>query len=267
MAVLRGKRDPYGGILVDSSSLPPAPSDFGRVLAASLSQWHTEGIRGVWLSLPLPSNASLLEVAVKHGFKAHHATPRHITLSAWLPENQPNTLPGPACHYAGVGVAVVDAEDRILVVQELNGPLKGRGYWKVPTGMVEANEGLSEAARREVREETGVECEIQGMVCLRETHSLHVQRLTDLFFLFKARPLTTDLTPQDSEILQAKWMPLQEYLSLPQWRPGSAPSHLNTLMVNHLEDPQKGGLFLPVALPRGGNRGDAVVYGRGRAKL
>eukprot|EP00284_Hemiselmis_tepida_P002644 CAMPEP_0174950104 /NCGR_PEP_ID=MMETSP1355-20121228/93222_1 /TAXON_ID=464990 /ORGANISM="Hemiselmis tepida, Strain CCMP443" /LENGTH=73 /DNA_ID=CAMNT_0016197695 /DNA_START=18 /DNA_END=235 /DNA_ORIENTATION=- len=73
------------------------------------------------------------------------------------------------------------------------------------------------------------------MVCLRETHSLHVQRLTDLFFLFKGRPLSADITPQPEEILQATWMPIDEYLSLPQWKStATVPSYLNTLLVNHL---------------------------------
>lgn len=43
---------------------------------------------------------------------------------------------------------------QVLMVQERNGPLRGMGVWKMPTGLVEVGEDVSHAAVREVLEET-----------------------------------------------------------------------------------------------------------------
>lgn len=64
----------------------------------------------------------------------------------------------PVC---GVGVAVVE-DGAILLV--LRGRPPGEGLWAVPGGKVELGETMVEAARREVREETGLEVEIGEVI-------------------------------------------------------------------------------------------------------
>ena len=66
----------------------------------------------------------------------------------------------------GVGVAVM-SEGRLLLVRRLNQPR--RGLWAVPGGKVELGETLIETARREVREETGLEVEIGEVIWAGET--------------------------------------------------------------------------------------------------
>ena len=51
----------------------------------------------------------------------------------------------------GVGAFVFDRQSqRVLMVQEKNGPLRGKGVWKMPTGLSMAQEDIGDAAQREV---------------------------------------------------------------------------------------------------------------------
>ncbi|GAB4537987.1 MAG: NUDIX hydrolase [Parvularculaceae bacterium] len=61
----------------------------------------------------------------------------------------------------GVG-AVVWKGDEILLVRRAAPPLEGQ--WSIPGGKLEYGERSRDAALREVREETGVEAEILGLI-------------------------------------------------------------------------------------------------------
>lgn len=183
--ILDAKDDAYGGVIVDDARLPSDPAEFEARLALSLQQWKRRGVRGVWLKLP-PALASHVGPAVgAHGFGFHHAEPGYVMLTRWLPldEGVESGLPPNASHQVGVGALVVDARrGLVLAVQERTGPLRGKGVWKLPTGLVHAGEDLHTAAEREVEEETGVRARFAGVLAVRQAHGFAFGK-SDLFFL------------------------------------------------------------------------------------
>ncbi len=69
----------------------------------------------------------------------------------------------PVRPFVGVG-AVVFRDDRVLLVKRARPPRQGQ--WSLPGGVQRLGETVYEAARREVREETGLEVEIVDVVAV-----------------------------------------------------------------------------------------------------
>ena len=60
---------------------------------------------------------------------------------------------------------VVNSEGQWLVVRKTTVVLKG--IWSIPAGFVEGDETADQAAIREVKEETGIDCQFEGMIGFR----------------------------------------------------------------------------------------------------
>ena len=58
-----------------------------------------------------------------------------------------------------VNVVVVNDAGEILMIRRSD-----NGNWAVPGGAIDLGESLTQAAARETREETGIECQITGIV-------------------------------------------------------------------------------------------------------
>ena len=111
----------------------------------------------------------------------------------------------------GVGVVVID-RGRMLLVERGSGPLVGS--WAVPGGKVRYGERLAEAAVREIREETGLEVELGGVVWLGEALGEgdppeHHVVIVD----YAGKVVSGDLAAGD-DAASAAFVPLEELRSL-----------------------------------------------------
>lgn len=101
---------------------------------------------------------------------------------------------------------VVRRGDEILLVKPKRGV--ATGVWTLPGGFLHAFEQPREGARREVREETGLEVtdlELEATV----TYSHDDQPYPILGLGFTARPASEEITLQADEIADAKWLPAE----------------------------------------------------------
>ena len=97
-------------------------------------------------------------------------------------------------------VAVIDPQGRVLVVQEEKPDCYGK--WNLPGGHVDLGEPPPVAARRETREETGLDLPIRGLLGI-------YQGPESLRFVFLADSADHNPQPGD-EILAVRWAFIDE---------------------------------------------------------
>ncbi|KAH7533427.1 hypothetical protein FEM48_Zijuj04G0129500 [Ziziphus jujuba var. spinosa] len=203
--------DLRGGVRVEMKEAMD-PNIFSTSLKASISHWRQQGKQGVWIKLPIELS-SLVDAAVKEGFRYHHAESDYLMLVYWIPDTV-ETLPVNASHRVGIGAFVTNHKREVLVVQESRGMFRGSGVWKLPTGVTNEGEDICDAAIREVKEETGIETEFVEVLAFRQSHRAFFSK-SDLFFVCLLKPHSFDIQKRDSEVAEAQWMPVEEYAAQP----------------------------------------------------
>lgn len=110
--------------------------------------------------------------------------------------------------------AVIVKEHRILLVRRAQPP--NLGLWSVPGGSVKLGENLHAAVAREVREETGINCEVGHLIYhseIIEKDTTGAHRFHYVILDFMAYYQSGQATPQ-SDTDAAQWVPvdqLQQY--------------------------------------------------------
>ena len=204
-SVLEHKADPYGGVVIQ---IDAKIDGFKQKLADSLTQWKQEKKRGIWLHIPT-EHAKYISAAVKQGFEPHYAVEKKkFVLTKWLPENEPNPLPSYATRTAGISAIVIDDKNRILLVKEKYHPEWG---YKMPSAAIPMGENIGQTAIRKTKEETGIDTEFVGIISFCESHNTSMDGASNHFFACLMRPKNVDARPQESEVSEVVWMPLEEY--------------------------------------------------------
>jgi 8-oxo-dGTP pyrophosphatase MutT (NUDIX family) len=111
-------------------------------------------------------------------------------------------------------VVVTDEAGRVLVIHRTD-----NGNWALPGGALDLGESLPQTAVREVKEETGIDCEVTGLVGIY-TDPRHVILYTsngearqEFSVLFTARATGGEPTPSD-ESRDVVWVTREELAAL-----------------------------------------------------
>ena len=116
-------------------------------------------------------------------------------------------------HIVAVGGLIENDEGKILMVKS---PDRG---WEVPGGQVEAGETLTDALKREIKEETGIDIEVGD---LRAVHSNIAKRVQPdgvspigsiISFGFTGKAVSGELTTSD-ESLEVNWFDRETILDV-----------------------------------------------------
>ena len=109
-----------------------------------------------------------------------------------------------------VNVVVVNDAGEILMIRRTD-----NDNWAVPGGAIDLGESVAQAAVRETREESGIECEITGIVGIYSDpkhvilYTSNGEARQEFSIVLTARPLSGQPTPS-SESSEVRWVPLSE---------------------------------------------------------
>lgn len=111
----------------------------------------------------------------------------------------------------GVGCIVVNSEGKWLVVKKKYSGLKG--VWSLPAGFVQEGEDVVGACMREVKEETGIDCEVLGLAALRSGVIRH--EISDNMAIFYCKPKDEKqlIQIQEKELEDVRWLSVEEIVT------------------------------------------------------
>ena len=104
---------------------------------------------------------------------------------------------------------VIERNGKFLLVQEAKE--KCRGKWNIPAGHLGSNETIFDGAKREIKEETGCNVELTGVLQIGN-RVLEDDVLVSV--IFSTKLLDENITYDSNEILDVKWFTWEELINM-----------------------------------------------------
>jgi 8-oxo-dGTP pyrophosphatase MutT (NUDIX family) len=126
-----------------------------------------------------------------------------------MPQTEDQTDWEKTVEWVGIvaGCVVKNDADKYLLVQEKKP--KVYGLWNLPAGYVDKGETSEQAAIREAKEETGYDVTLGKQIGLYHEHVG-----APVKHIFSAQVIGGELTIKEDEILDVKWLSLEEIKAL-----------------------------------------------------
>ncbi len=113
-------------------------------------------------------------------------------------------------HPGGAAVVALDAQKQVCLLRQYR-PVVGAWLWELPAGKIDDREDPLVTARRELREEAGMQA--QRWEALGQMYS-SPGICTEVVYLYLAQDLTPVPTQQEAlEIMEIHWIPWKEALA------------------------------------------------------
>jgi len=206
--MLTTKEDLYNGLIIDPQSTKISSKNFKISLISLLESAKKEKKNLLWLDLTTQQHQHI-SIALELGFEFHNCEATRTTLTYQVKTDA--YIPVPPTHTAGVGAIVINDKDEILLVQDHIH--SAHSIYKLPGGMVEHADKLSDAVEREVYEETGVKAKLIKMVSVLNAHPYRFNK-SNIYIVFQLEPLSLEINIIDThEIALALWLPLDEFFA------------------------------------------------------
>lgn len=117
-----------------------------------------------------------------------------------------------------VGAVLLNEEGKVLLVRNRG---RGRAHWSLPKGSCEDGESVLHTLKREVKEETGLDVEMEELAFVTEWFVMGRQEWY-LQFYFHARIVggVLGVQEQDEDVTQVQWVArpqVRQYMNYRPW--------------------------------------------------
>jgi len=202
------KEDHYNGLIIDPLSTQLSSPDFKKSLISLLAKSKKDEKNLLWLDLTT-EQPQHISIALELGFEFHNCESKRTMLTYQVKTNA--YIPVSPTHTIGVGAIVINDNNEILLVRDRIS--SNHSIYKLPGGMVEHSNKLSDAVEREVYEETGIKSKLIKMVSVLNSHPYRFNK-SNMYIVFQLEALNLEINIIDThEIELALWLPLDDFFA------------------------------------------------------